>query len=186
VYAFVGSSPIRLAVEGWTIDFLVEHVRDATTTAVKHGLRLLTAEQVIAMHDALLEQFGGLAGGGPRGEAYEGVDAAVQAVKNSYYETVHELAAGYAVYLVQGHVFLDGNKRAGAAAMLTFLEANGVTVSLPPERLASIMIDLQTRAEAGEAASRLIADIASVLATATPPRRRGNRRTRPRSRSSRT
>ena len=122
------------------------------------------------MHDALVERFGGLAGGGPRGEAYEGVEAAVQAVKNSYYETVEELAAAYAVYLVQGHVFLDGNKRAGAAAMLTFLEANGVSVRIQPDDLASTMIGLQTRAEAGEATSRLIADIVSVVAA-----RRGTR-----------
>ena len=93
-------------------------------------LRFLTADQVIAMHDALLERFGGLAGGGPRGESFEGVDAAVQAVKNSYYETIEELAAAYAVYLVQGNVFLDGNKRAGAAAMLTFLQANGASIRI--------------------------------------------------------
>lgn len=139
---------------------------------MRRRLRFLTAEQVVAMHDALLEQFGGLAGGGPRGEAYQGVEAAVQAVKNSYYETVEELAAAYAVYLVQGHVFLDGNKRAGAAAMLTFLEANAVAIRIPPEELAVMMIDLQTRSEAGEAASRLIADIASVLAR----RRQGRKR----------
>ena len=116
------------------------------------------------MHDAVLGQFGGLAGGGPRGNAYEGVDAAVQAVKNSYYQTVEELAAAYTVYLVQGHVFLDGNKRAGAAAMLTFLEANAVTVRIRPKEIASMMIDLQQRSEAGEDASRLIADIAALLA----------------------
>lgn len=132
---------------------------------MRRSVRFLTAEQVIAMHDALLDRFGGLAGGGPRGEGYEGVEAAVQAVKNSYYETVEELAAAYAVYLVQGHVFLDGNKRTGAAAMLTFVEANGAPVTIPPEELASMMIDLQTRSEAGEAASRLIAGIASMLAT---------------------
>jgi hypothetical protein len=32
-----------------------------------------------------LARYGGRAGGGPRGRSYEGVDAAVQAVKNSYY-----------------------------------------------------------------------------------------------------
>ena len=131
---------------------------------MRRKFRFLTADQVVAMHDTLLGQFGGLAGGGPRGESYEGVDAAVQAVRNSYYGTLEELAAAYAVYLVQGHVFLDGNKRAGAAAMLTFLEANGVSVRIPPEQLASMMIDLQKRSEAGEDASRLIAGIASVLA----------------------
>lgn len=131
---------------------------------MRRRVRFLTAEQIVVMHDTLLDRFGGLVGGGPRGASYEGVDAAVQAVKNSYYEPVEELAAAYAVYLVQGHVFLDGNKRAGAAAMLTFLEANGVSVRIPPEDLASMMIDLQKRSEAGEAASRLIAAIASWLA----------------------
>ena len=88
---------------------------------MKRSLRFLSAEQVVAVHDTLLTRYGGRMGGGPRGQAYEGVDAAVQAVKNSYYETVEELAAAYAVYIVQGHVFADGNKRTGAAAMLTFL-----------------------------------------------------------------
>lgn len=115
------------------------------------------------MHDTLLEQLGGRAGGGPRGEAYEGVDAAVQAVKNSYYESIEELAAALAVYIVQGHVFLDGNKRTGAAAMLTFLEGNGVSVKIAPEELATIMIDLQTRAEAGESAARLVTEVAAIL-----------------------
>lgn len=139
---------------------------------MRRRVRFLTAEQVVAMHEALLEQFGGLAGGGPRGESYEGVEAAVQAVKNSYYETMEELAAAYAVYLVQGHVLLDGNKRAGAAAMLTFLEANGVSVKIPPEELASMMIDLQKRSEAGEDASRLISGIASALAKRRAKRKR--------------
>lgn len=139
---------------------------------MRRRVRFLTAEHVVAMHEALLEQFGGLAGGGPRGESYEGVEAAVQAVKNSYYEAVEELAAAYAVYLVQGHVFLDGNKRAGAAAMLTFLEANGVSVKIRPEELASMMIDLQQRSEAGEDASRLISGIAASLAKRRTKRKR--------------
>jgi death-on-curing protein len=139
---------------------------------VSRRLVFLTADQVVAMHDALLDQFGGLAGGGPRGNAYEGVDAAVQAVKNSYYETVEELAAACAVYLVQGHVFLDGNKRAGAAAMLTFLEANGVSIKMRAEELASMMIDLQRRSETGEDASRLIADISALLAERRAKRHR--------------
>ena len=125
------------------------------------------------MHETLLEQFGGVEGGGPRGEAYEGVDAAVQAVRNSYYEAPEELAAAYAVYIIQGHAFLDGNKRAGAAAMLTFLNVNGVSVEIAPEDLASMMIDLQKRAEAGEDTSRLVSGIASWLGShRTKPRRR--------------
>jgi death-on-curing protein len=136
----------------------------------------LTAEQVVGMHDALVEEFGGASGGGPRGGGYEGVDAAVQAVKNSYYETLEELAAAYAVYIVQGHVFLDGNKRAGAAAMLTFLEANGLTIRIAADALASTMIDLQRRAEAGEGSSRLIADLGAQLVAQRPTRKGRKRR----------
>jgi 2-isopropylmalate synthase len=38
VYSFVGSSPIRLEVEGWSVDFIVDHVRDAARAARLGGL----------------------------------------------------------------------------------------------------------------------------------------------------
>lgn len=146
---------------------------------MRRPLRLLSAEQVIEIHGAVLHRWGGRPGGGHRGAAYEGVEAAVQAVKNSYYQTREELAAAYAVYIVQGHVFADGNKRTGAAAMLTFLEANGARVRIAPPRLAVMMVDLQRRAEVGEDTAHLIAWIAGQL-TRTPGlrRRRGGQRRR--------
>lgn len=115
------------------------------------------------MHAALLERWGGDEGGGHRGPEYEGVEAAVQAVKNSYYETIEELAAAYAVYVVQGHVFMDGNKRTGAAAMLTFLVANGRRPMLTREVAFRAMLDLQARAEAGERPDALIAWLSGLL-----------------------
>lgn len=139
------------------------------------GARFLSAEQVIAMHDAVLRRWGGLEGGGHRGAAYEGVDAAVQAVKNSYYDTVEELAAGYAVYIVQGHVFLDGNKRTAAATMLTFLEANGARVRVGSDQVAGMMIELQRRSESGEGVAQLIAWIAGTLRGADTRAPRGRR-----------
>jgi death-on-curing protein len=135
----------------------------AAAEAVKRRVGFLSADQVVRMHDLLLERFGGSPGGGARGSGYEGLDAAVQAVKNSYYETIEELAAAYAVYVVQGPVVLDGNKRAAAAAMLVFLEANGVTVRLPAPALAGMMIDLQRRAEAGDGVAALVSWIAGIL-----------------------
>ena len=134
-------------------------------------LRFLSAEQVVALHEAVLAETGGLPGGGHRGSSYEGVEAAVQAVKNSYYDTPEELAAAYAVYIVQGHVFADGNKRTGAAAMLTFLQANGGRTALNDERCATLMIDLQRRAEAGEDVARLVRWIAGELAARAATRR---------------
>ena len=143
------------------------------------ALRFLSPEQIIVIHDTLLGATGGRGGGGPRGAAYEGVDAAAQAVKNSYYETLEELAAAYAVYIVQGHVFTDGNKRTGAATMLTFLRANGRRPAISDERLAAMMIELQRRAESGEDVGRLVRWIATELARRPPrPRRPARRRRR--------
>jgi hypothetical protein len=44
--------------------------------------------------------------------------------------------------LVQNHPFLDGNKRAGAAASLTFLELNGVETEIPPQALVDIVLSV--------------------------------------------
>jgi len=135
---------------------------------VTRRLRFLSAEQIVEIHRVLIERWGGSAGGGHRGAGCEGVDAAVQAVKNSYYESREELAAASAVYIVQGHVFLDGNKRTGTAAMLAFLEANGVRVRLSAEEIAGMMIELQRRAEAGDDPGALVRWIAASI---TPRRR---------------
>ena len=126
-------------------------------------IRFLAAEQIITIHEELLEKWGGDEGGGHRGALYEGVDAAVQAVKNSYYETVSELAAAYAVYIVQGHVFSDGNKRTGCGAMLAFAASNGERLAVSPRRLKELMLEVQERAESGESPARLIRWLAAEI-----------------------
>lgn len=126
-------------------------------------MKFLSAVQVIQMHTALLEHWGGEEGASHRGSDYEGVEAAVQAVKNSYYETVQELGAAYAVYLVQGYPFVDCNKRTGAAAMLTFLVANGHKPRISPEAAFRTMLDMQKRAKTGERTDALIAWLAAQL-----------------------
>lgn len=123
----------------------------------------LDADQIVAMHEELLARWGGQPGGGHRGASYEGADAAVQAVKNSYYDTIQELAAAYAVYIVQGHVFMDGNKRTGAAALTVFMDANGLDPVITPQRLQEIMVELQQRSESGERTDTLIDWIAGQL-----------------------
>lgn len=131
--------------------------------AILADRRFLDADQIVEMHDELLSRWGGNPGGGHRGAGYEGVEAAVQAVKNSYYDTAEELAAAYAVYIVQGHVFLDGNKRAGAAALATFLAANRIPLRITSLDLARLMIELQVRSERGERTDDLIRWMASLL-----------------------
>jgi death-on-curing protein len=126
-------------------------------------IEYIEADEIIALHEILLEEWGGDEGGGHRGALYEGVEAAVAAVKNSYYESVEELAAAYAVYIVQGHVFLDGNKRTGGMVMLCFLRGNGGELRVSVSRIKALMLELQARAESGEPPDRLIRWLASEI-----------------------
>ena len=123
------------------------------------GVRFLDPDMLIFMHAELLARWGGDEGGGHRGEAGEGAEAAAQAVKNSYYDTIEELAAAYAVYIV----FLDGNKRTAAAALATFMVGNGVELRLSDIELFRAMLDLQQRSEQGERVDRLIVSLVALL-----------------------
>ena len=133
----------------------------------REGLVFLEAEQIIRIHDVLLDAYGGDEGGGHGGEHGEGADAAAQAVKNSYYEHPLELAAAYAVYVIQGHIFLDACKRTGSGAMLAFLEGNKIKpfrwMKRPRQENIALMIELQQRAEVGESPQTLIAWLAKLL-----------------------
>jgi death on curing protein len=128
------------------------------------NIEYLDVGDVVEMHEILLQRYGGASGGGHRGISYDGVEAAVEAVRNSYYDDLPMLAAAYAVYIVQGHVFLDGNKRTAAAAATTFLQLNGIEVDLTNQEIFEIMFITQERAEAGERTDNLIAWVAAELA----------------------
>jgi len=51
-------------------------------------------------------------------------------------------AAAYLYHLVQGHGFVDGNKRVGVYAALVFLDQNGHELKSPPAELENIVMAL--------------------------------------------
>ena len=53
-----------------------------------------------------------------------------------------DMAAAYLFHLVQNHPFVDGNKRAGAVAALTFLDWNGVKISPDEDGLVEITLQV--------------------------------------------
>ena len=58
------------------------------------------------------------------------------------YPTLVEKAAALCVALVQGHPFRDGNKRAGHAAMETFLVLNGLEIDATVDDQERLMLNL--------------------------------------------
>ncbi len=87
--------------------------------------RWLQRGLLLALHDRLVAEFGGASGIRDVGR----LDAAVDRPRQAFGYGVNDLAdlaASYAVALVQRHPFIDGNKRIGFVAAVTFLEVNGL------------------------------------------------------------
>jgi death on curing protein len=81
-------------------------------------------ETVLAIHERLIDEFGGLAG--LRDEGL--LDSALNRPPQRFHygkPNMFELAAAYAGGLVRNHPFLDGNKRIGFLTAVLFLEING-------------------------------------------------------------
>ncbi len=82
----------------------------------------LTVADVEEQHNAMLREFGGLAGIRDAGL----LESAVMALQSGYNSTVSELASALAHGLALNHPFLDGNKRTALGAAAAFLGANGL------------------------------------------------------------
>lgn len=77
-----------------------------------------------------------------------------------------DMAAAYLFHLVQNHPFVDGNKRAGAATALVFLEMNGVDVDADEDDLVELVFAVaQGRADKARVADFFRAAARSQAAT---------------------
>jgi death-on-curing protein len=106
--------------------------------------RFLTVAQVERLHKKLIEIFGGTHGLRDHGL----VEGAVIHPRNVYYYAqgdLFDIAAAYAFHIAQAQGFLDGNKRTGVAAALSFLEGNEVFIPASTERFHEAMIAVAER-----------------------------------------
>ncbi len=86
----------------------------------------LRRDAMLAVHEMLLAEFGGLHGIRDEG-LFESALARPQQVVAYGSPTLFELASAYVAGLIRNHPFVDGNKRIGFMAAITFLETNGLT-----------------------------------------------------------
>ena len=99
----------------------------------------LDFQAVEKLHRDSLAKFGGLAGVRDQ----PGIESAIAAAMNCHaYASadLFDIAATYAFHIAQAQAFLDGNKRTGAAAALSFLQINDITTWPEGEELYDAMI----------------------------------------------
>lgn len=96
----------------------------------------LKKHQVLAMHNYLIKQFGGISGLRDEGLLESALAQAKQsAFGEDLYPGVFDKAAVYAFCLSENQSFLDGNKRIAVSVMATFLMVNGFELTCPQQTL---------------------------------------------------
>ena len=88
-------------------------------------------EKVLLLHQLIIQE----TGGDINVRDLNLLDSALESAFSTFdgkdlYPTKEEKAAKIGYGLIANHAFMDGNKRIGMYVMLTFLEVNGITLSL--------------------------------------------------------
>ena len=94
------------------------------------GPTFLTKEQILFIHEEQLAEFGGQSG--IRDEGL--LDSALAQPQSGFGgEYLHShpfgMAAAYAYHIAENQPFIDGNKRTGLIAALTFLDICGIEIA---------------------------------------------------------
>ena len=101
-------------------------------------IQFLSLDEALAIHDALLAEFGG-----PPGVRDLGLlESALFRPRTGYYQDLAELAAALFESLLMNHPFLDGNKRVAFFATDVFLRLNGFRFRVDPDETHQFLIGL--------------------------------------------
>ena len=106
-------------------------------------MKRLSAETVIAIHNELIAETGGLDGMWDENRLDASINSPFHTFGGQYlYPTLQAMAAHLAFSLIKNHPFLDGNKRIGILSMMVFLDINGLPVMCTDDELVTLGLGL--------------------------------------------
>jgi death-on-curing protein len=89
-------------------------------------IKFLTTDRVLAIHQRVLDEYGGSAGLRDAGLLDSAVAVPASTFGGEYlHNSLPAMAAAYLFHICKNHPFVDGNKRAALAAAVQFLYLNG-------------------------------------------------------------
>jgi death-on-curing protein len=114
----------------------------------------LSLDEILEIHEQQIERYGGSVG--LRDAA--GLESAAATPQATFggeflHTSIPTMAAAYLFHLCQNHAFIDGNKRVGANAAITFLLMNNWDASFDEDELVNLVLSV---ASAGLSKLRLI------------------------------
>ena len=92
--------------------------------------RFLTLDEVLAIHDNQIDEWGGTHGVLDSGK----LDSALGQPQSGFggqflHEGIFAMAAAYLFHIARNHAFMDGNKRTALMCAYTFLKLNGYRIT---------------------------------------------------------
>ena len=106
-------------------------------------MKKLTKEQILLLHDALINSSGGSPGLRDDGLLESALCAPFQSLGDKdAYPSLQQKAARLGYGLIKNHAFVDGNKRIGVHAMLVFLALNGIELQHTQEELSDMVLSV--------------------------------------------
>lgn len=102
----------------------------------------LTSEDVLALHDEAVAEFGGLSGIRDAALLESAIVKPVNLLAYGHNPGLFELAAAYCVGIAKNHPFVDGNKRTAFLATAAFLELNGYDLEPPEVEVVETMLQV--------------------------------------------
>lgn len=104
---------------------------------------VLTKDEVLRLHENLLDKTGGISGIRDIGLLESAVSNCMQTFdEKELYPTVIEKCAVCAFSICQNHPFNDGNKRTAILAMLVMLQLNHIELEYTQEDLIKLGLDI--------------------------------------------
>lgn len=101
-------------------------------------IAFLSRDEVLAIHERLVNVFGGPAGVRDHGL----LESALFRPQTGYYADLIEMAAALFESLIMNHPFVDGNKRVAFFATDVFLRLNGWRLAVDPDETHRFLIRL--------------------------------------------
>ena len=106
-------------------------------------VQFLSVNEVIEIHQRLIERFGGTAGVRDKGL----LESALFRPQTGYYEDLAEMAAALFESLLLNHAFIDGNKRVAFFTTDVFLRLNGWKISVEANAAHKFLIGMLERGD---------------------------------------
>ena len=104
-------------------------------------MKRLNQEQILMLHSQLVEQTGGTNGIREYNLLESAIETPFQAFAGEeLYPTIREKGTRLGYGLIKNHCMLDGNKRIGTHAMLTFLALNGIELKYTQKELYEMVL----------------------------------------------